>query len=740
MAQSLLKGTIFLVFFSNTTLKAEVIPSAEGAHGIAQVKSWAQKRIEDAKVSFTQNRGHRSPSPSFWGGEVIYQIQIDRFNNGNPFNDSSNIPKVQQENQKGTQYKIQEYRHGGDLEGITQRLDYLKELGVGALWITPVFKNKNASYHNYCTSDFTQVDPAFGDNEDLRTLVAEAHKRDIKVILDIVVNHVCDSDTKYISSPADNYGTCVSDLMSKYFSGNPNQEIRGQKQIQFSNSFFPAFKNPAFLSRCGNLAGDSGSNGAGAVFGDFSDEMLDFNTLNYDFQEIFTDIHKWWIAYADIDGFRMDAAKHVSADFVAKFATETRSFAKSLGKDNFYVVGEVAGEIQFYDKQINPALHVGWMQNALHSNEVPPSVKNRAIELYPQYSRNEHWPHPGLNGTYDFALSGTLVEVWRRNSSPMNFKSLFYSGKDYQNDQKTPYYDELNIQNDQGQYQIDSRLNWILLEIHDWPRFAFYGQSYQQMIGAMSQLLLSEGMPIIYYGYEQGFNGAHPGNDKIQIQDSKTYAEIQHLLGYTEHPHDGFYHPRHRQDMFASGPFKLGSTYPPINDLAGVGKETSGSSYPNWREDPFLKTDHELFHRIRSLTHLRKSCSALKYGHVFFRAANSEKEGGLMAFSRIDTVGGNEALVALNTSNHRIELAALIIDSSLAKGRQDTPWINALNNSQRGWTQESSNNENALLSFDNPDTPEIEKLNLDAGALAVFIQESELGPYSPELKTHLCLE
>lgn len=111
-----------------------------------------------------------------------------------------------------------------------------------------------------------------------------------------------------------------------------------------------------------------------------------------------------------------------------------------------------------------------------------------------------------------------------------------------------------------------------------------------------------------------------------------------------------------------------------------------------------------------------------------------------MAFSRIDTLGAKEALVALNTSTHPIDLAALIIDSSLSKGLENTPWKNALNGFERGWTQESNNNQNVLLSFDNPNTPEVEKFRLNAGAVAVFIKESELGPYNAELKTHLCLE
>ena len=110
--------------------------------------------------------------------EVIYMIMVDRFNNGNTYND------------KDSNVNDPLAYHGGDFQGITEKLDYVKEMGFTAIWLTPIFENMNKGYHGYWIKDFYQTNDYFGSMEEFKTLVKEAHKRDIKVILDFVVNHV----------------------------------------------------------------------------------------------------------------------------------------------------------------------------------------------------------------------------------------------------------------------------------------------------------------------------------------------------------------------------------------------------------------------------------------------------------------------------------------------------------------------------------------------------------------------
>ncbi|MCL2824040.1 MAG: alpha-amylase family glycosyl hydrolase, partial [Polyangiaceae bacterium] len=118
-----------------------------------------------------------------WRDEIIYQILVDRFANGDRSNDYNIVP-----------HDPAKY-HGGDWKGIEDRLDYIQALGVTTLWISPVVKNVESDagidgYHGYWAQDFTKTNPHFGDLAALRSMVDAAHARKIKVILDIVTNHV----------------------------------------------------------------------------------------------------------------------------------------------------------------------------------------------------------------------------------------------------------------------------------------------------------------------------------------------------------------------------------------------------------------------------------------------------------------------------------------------------------------------------------------------------------------------
>ena len=174
---------------SVSSKQAAPLPSAD-KDGIDAVKAFARNLLSDAEKEFNQFSGSRRPSPASWTDDIIYSIQVDRFNNGDFTNDDENLPPNQSKNifhKQNVELKgLHEYRHGGDLQGIIDRLDYLKDLGVNSLWITPVFKH-NGDYHGYCTASPIEIDPGFGSNELFRTLVKEAHSRNIKIIMDILI-------------------------------------------------------------------------------------------------------------------------------------------------------------------------------------------------------------------------------------------------------------------------------------------------------------------------------------------------------------------------------------------------------------------------------------------------------------------------------------------------------------------------------------------------------------------------
>ncbi|HZW17121.1 MAG TPA: alpha-amylase family glycosyl hydrolase, partial [Brevundimonas sp.] len=144
--------------------------------------------------------------------EVIYFLLPDRFANGDPGNDRGGATG----DRLATGYDPTDpgFYHGGDLRGLTERLDYIQGLGATALWIAPPFVNKwvqgppgqeSAAYHGYWITDFTRVDPHFGTNDDFRALVDAAHARGMKVYLDIVINHTADV-IRYRECPDNNCG------------------------------------------------------------------------------------------------------------------------------------------------------------------------------------------------------------------------------------------------------------------------------------------------------------------------------------------------------------------------------------------------------------------------------------------------------------------------------------------------------------------------------------------------------
>jgi glycosidase/PKD repeat protein len=707
--------TVALLGFASTTIWAEDLPAADGPGGITAVKSWAGSRLSTAEADFNASGHSRMPSPNTWSDQVVYQIQVDRFNNGDTSNDGLNIGQYQQDHRFTDQKGMQDYRHGGDLQGIINRMDYLKDLGVTALWVTPVLKG-DGSYHGYCTADFTQIDPGFGTNQKLRELTAAAHARGIRVVLDIVVNHMCSNDSGYAGSFNDtDYTNCTNDFESMQWNGTTT--LRGQRSLNMGASFFPPFRSQHFFSRCGNKAGDFAGHGPGALWGDFSDKMFDLNTLNWDFQDVFTDLHKWWIAYADIDGFRLDATKHVSADFVAKLSTDARAYAKALGKDNFYIIGEVA------DNSFQISLRTGYMRsdinNPANSTNVPAALKSRLTGLKNTYLAHGKWSRPGQNGAYDFAHSGTMVDAFRNTNSrtPLSVKQYFYQGAEQDHATLGTEYADLVAAGDTG-------INWNIMEIHDWPRFALWSKNKDHLKGAVGYLMAARGAPVLYYGVEQGF---HAGCDFNKI-NLPTDAKNE-VIGVCN-ASDYFNHSRYRQDMFIHGPWRLGSVESSINNLSQIGFDSQPIP-ASWETDPYLKRDHDMYKSVRKLIHVRKSCPALNYGQTYFRQAWSNADG-LLAFSRV--FEGKEILVVQNFGPTSRQLTTLNVDGSINGGKVGTTYRNLLNGYQRGRVNAGGGS----LSFHTLNGSTEQALWINAYGTMIFVHESNVANYDSYLETHLC--
>ena len=612
------------------TVNAANLPDAR-EDGISLVKSWAQNHVKQGEESFNSSDLSRLDSPTSWANEIVYLVFVDRFNNGNADNDLKNIPAKQQEHKDSSDlFGLHYYKHGGDLRGIIERLDYLQDLGVTSLWLTPIFHN-TGSYHAYNTLDYTRIDPNFGTKEELRELVTKAHKRGIKVILDVVANHMGGKNSGYATNP--DHQNVPDRLSYNYWTGGPS-EVDGQAEFDFGDDFFGPLKSQHFFNRAGaNSYDEMAGTGSAAIFGDFTDGMYDFNTMNHDFQEVFTNLMKYWIAYADVDGFRVDAAKHITSDFIAYFSTEVRDYAQSIGKDNFFIVGEVAGPVDWQGERLgnmftNP-------KNPADHGEVPAKLTERIWDVKDKYLAHDKFSKPGLNSIYNFIYSGMSREALLNNKN-LNEVEGYFSSSEFDTVAKQSNYNNF----------------WNLLEIHDWPRFTSQtpNNPWKSKLG-LSYLATSQGMPVINYGMEQGFNGnGHWDN----LNAGRANDQMKEIFS-------GHDHALYRQNMFISGQWRLGSTVEEIDSLAYVGKHEHEES-PYWQEDPYLNLEHAVYKTARRMNYIRRSSDALRYGRTEFRWADYKKSG-LMAFSRIHE--DQEVVVLVNNASYPIEIPNLSIESSI---------------------------------------------------------------------------
>jgi len=270
-----------------------------------------------------------------WRDEVIYSIVVDRFDNGDPSNDwVDGIGPV-----PGDLARYQ----GGDWRGVTRRLDYIRALGATAIWISPVVRNVERTdyqdgYHGYWAADFTEPNPHFGSLDDLRELVGEAHRRDMKVILDVVTNHAgrvffYDFDGDGIADDGElepGYsGDAAYDVALGWLAPAP-QVFRGDAVESLSADHF---------HRRGQTT-DS-SDRAQKEHGDFPTGLRDLATERADVLDAMVDTYVRWVELTDVDGFRLDAVPHVPHEFWLAFASELRARLAALDKHNFLLLGEV---------------------------------------------------------------------------------------------------------------------------------------------------------------------------------------------------------------------------------------------------------------------------------------------------------------------------------------------------------------------------------------------------------------
>ncbi|WP_290857611.1 pullulanase-type alpha-1,6-glucosidase [Hamadaea sp.] len=289
--------------------------------------------------------------------EQFYFVLPDRFANGDPSNDKGGY--AGDRTKTGYDPTDKGFYHGGDLQGVIDKLDYIQGLGTTSIWLAPVFKNRpvqgdSAGYHGYWITDFTQVDPHFGTNADLKRLVQKAHDRGMKIYLDVIVNHTADvikyAENKYdyvdkkTSPYTDTQGRSFEDAnYADGAQGFPKVDgTAGAYTPVFANAADRTVKKPAWLNDPSmyHNRGDSTFSGENSAYGDFYG-LDDLWTERPEVVAGMTKIYQDWIGTTGVDGFRLDTVKHVDMAFWPQFSQGITSYAKDHGKPNFFMFGEV---------------------------------------------------------------------------------------------------------------------------------------------------------------------------------------------------------------------------------------------------------------------------------------------------------------------------------------------------------------------------------------------------------------
>ncbi len=253
--------------------------------------------------------------------DVLYLLMPDRFASGRADNDQ--IAGMNTYTNDRTQPSL---RHGGDLEGIRQHLDYFTELGVTALWFTPLLENNSpdnngfSTYHGYATTDYYKVDPRFGSNEEYRLLVNEAHQKGLKVVMDMIFNH-CGFEHPWVKDLPSNDWLNLHEWLKE---SNGTSDSRNTSFLQTSYKLTPVVDPYA-----------SEVDKKETTEGWFVSTMPDLNQHNPHLMRYLIQNSKWWIETVGIDGIRMDTYPYAFAEPMAQWM-------KELDEEypNFNTVGE----------------------------------------------------------------------------------------------------------------------------------------------------------------------------------------------------------------------------------------------------------------------------------------------------------------------------------------------------------------------------------------------------------------
>ncbi|MEM0910777.1 MAG: alpha-amylase family glycosyl hydrolase [Pseudomonadota bacterium] len=503
--------------------------------------------------------------------EIFYFVMPDRFHNGNPNNDNGDPNKpisfggFDPTHIKGF--------HGGDIAGVEAKLDYLEQLGITAIWMTPVLRNKaiqqdGFAHHGYWVVDFTEIDPHFGTNDDLKSLIDAAHKRNIKVYFDIITNHTADIIK---------FEECHNEQGLFIDEESPKCPFKTEAQLSAGDTYTPFIledeknaKVPAWLNDIAiyNNQGDSTWSGESVITGDFSG-LDDIDTGLPEVQQNMIEVFNNLISEFKPDGFRIDTVKHVDLSFWQVFGPAIINHAQSVGIPEFFIFGEV------YDG--NP----GVLSTFTTSGKMP--------------------------SVLDFGFHFNVKDALFTGMDVGRLANLFNEDDFYRDHDSTP----LELMNFIGNH--DAGRTGMFID-QGFPNIDEEERLARSILGH-SFMYFSRGIPVVYYGDEQGF-----ASDAGDV-GSRENMDPSQVESYND------------------------------NNLIGTDKTTVS--------DNFDQT-HPIYQKLADLARIRTAHSALSRGEHHNRFI--DVDNSIYAFSRVDSDDMHEYIAVFNFSSEEM-IVSFDVDS-----------------------------------------------------------------------------
>jgi glycosidase len=579
----------------------------------------SEKRLTELDWATLTSRSFH-PSPLAWEDQVLYFLLLDRFSNGSEQGGHRNNANAPVSSGSTPLFDlVEDYGNatetaargeawwgrgctwlGGTLQGLESKLGYLKRLGITALWVSPVFKQVTSqeSYHGYGIQNFLDVDRHFGTRDELEELVRVAHSMGIYVVLDVILNHAgdvfeydadrhpetADDGTQYMDPRWDDHSYRVAGFRAR--GGKPRLpfepiDLSAHPSAWPDGAVWPAeFQAPdAFTckGRISNWEYDP-EHRQGDFFGLKNlhhGVCRDDGYAPSDGLIALCEAFKFWIAFADVDGFRVDTVKHMDRGAARFFSSSIHEFAQSIGKENFYLIGEITGGRAFAFEVMQTA----GLNAALGINDVP-----RRLEGVVRGRRPPQEYFDLFRNSEELALES---HAWFRNTVVTMFDDHDQVGQSWKR------------------------------------RFCAEPGSWRQLVNAVALNATTLGIPCIYYGTEQGFDGG--GGDDRALREAMFGGEFGSLES---------------------------------------------------RERHFFNEENWIYRGIRQVLRLRKTRPALRRGRQYLRQISGDgrqfgypevwggRRKSIVAWSRL-YASEPELVVAINTDCDDWQEAWVTVDHSL---------------------------------------------------------------------------